>query len=544
VLFFGLACRPQTQPVDTSGEVADTAGPAETAVLDSGPIQICENPGGRLEEGPYVEIWGGPDWRNQLEFPEESGWDNGRGLSVADFDRDGYYDIFLPNIGRDQLFMGASGFTWVEDTADRFGVRQHRTQGSVVADVDGNGALDIVSVNRGNPNRLYLNNGGAVFDVVDNSGFLDQGSGSIGGAFADVDGDEDLDLLICAHFTGPTPEWNQEAPGAADPSELYENLGNGVFRDRSNLLSQETHDGYTYACGFHDFDGDGLQDIYMVNDFGDRVVPNQMLRNAFDGFTWNFEDVSAQTGTDLEMFGMGLGLGDINGDQVVDLLIPGWDNIALLESAADGTWYESSASRGMTVNVGVSDVGWGGELEDLDNDGDLDALVAYGYLEGDDEPGLQNPVEQKNALWVWEQGRYVERAEEWGLADSGINRGFVVADLNRDGFLDVVSRDLGGPAKVMFGRCDASGWLEVTLDQAGMNPSGVGAKIEVGLDGRVLTRWIRAGGSGLSSSGPQVAHFGLGDNDVVPFMRVTWPDGVVSQFSNVIARRVVQVRRL
>jgi len=541
---FAVGCRPQSERPDTAVEPQDTAPDGDPAVIEAGPIQLCDDPQLRVEEGPFVEVWGGADWRNQLEFPEGSGWDNGRGVSVADFDRDGFYDIFLPNIGRDELFMGGIGFTWEEDTEERFGVRQHRTQGSVIADVDGNGGVDLVAVNRGNPNRLYLNTGGGMFGVVDDSGFADQGSGSIGGVFADVDGDDDLDLLICAHFTGPTPEWDQEAPGPADPSELYENLGNGTFRDRSDVLSQETHDGYTYACGFHDFDDDGRPDIYLVNDFGDRVVGNQLLRNTFDGFTWNFEDVSAETGTDLAMFGMGLGLGDINGDGVVDMLVPGWDNIALLESAADGSWYEASASRGMSVNVGVSDVGWGGELEDLDNDGDLDAVVAYGYLEGDDEPGLQNPTEQQNAVWVWEGDSFQERAVEWGLADLGINRGFVVTDFNRDGFLDFVFRDLAGPAKVMFGRCDDSSWLEVSLDQVGLNPSAVGAKIEVGLGGRVLTRWVRAGGTGISSSGPQVVHFGLADKDVAPFLRVTWPDGAVSVFTDVIGRRAVKIRRL
>jgi hypothetical protein len=156
----------------------------------------------------------------------------------------------------------------------------------------------------------------------------------------------------------------------------------GTFVSRSDLLPQAAHDGYTYACGLHDLDADGGLDLYFVNDFGSRIVSNRAYRSTTEGSTWNFEDVSEETGLDLELFGMGLAVGDLNGDTLPDLLITSWDDLALLESAADGTWYESSASRGLSVDVGVSNIGWGVELEDLDNDGDLNALIAYGYLGG------------------------------------------------------------------------------------------------------------------------------------------------------------------
>lgn len=513
--------------------------------LEAGPTVTCASPDLRESEGPFEVILGGPDWAGQATFEGESELDLGRGLSVVDFDQDGNYDIFLPNLGPDQLFMGEGDGVWLNQTDELFGLRFHRTQGSVAADVDGDGAPDLVTINRGNPNRLYRNNGAGRFDVVDGSGFQDLGLGSIGGSFGDLDLDGDLDLFICAHFTGPTAGWDQENPWPADPSELYENLGDGTFLSRSDLLPQEAHDGYSYACGLHDLDGDGRLDLYFVNDFGSRVVPNLAYRNTTEGSTWNFQDVSDETGLGVQVFGMGLGLGDLNGDTLPDLLITSWDDLALLESAADGTWYESSASRGLSVDVGVSDIGWGAELEDLDNDGDLDALIAYGYLEGDDEVGLLNPLSQKNALFVQdENGLFQEEAAAWGLDDGGVNRGFVLVDLDRDGFLDLVSRDLLGPAKIRMARCNASNWLEVSLEQGGWNGDAIGARVELTTVLGTQVRWVRAGGTNLSSSGPPVVHFGLGDQEQVDKVRVVWPDGAETGIFQVGARQVLRVHRL
>ena len=117
-------------------------------------------------------------------------------------------------------------------------------------------------------------------------------------------------------------------------------------------------------------------------------------------------------------------------------------------------------------------------------------------------------------------------------------------DLDRNGFLDLVSRDLLGPAKIRMARCNASNWLAVRLDQGGWNGAAIGARIELTTAMGTQVRWIRAGGTNLSSSGPPVVHFGLGEQEQVDKLRIVWPDGAETGILQVGTRQVLRVHRL
>ena len=128
-------------------------------------------------------------------------------------------------------------------------------------------------------------------------------------------------------------------------------------------------------------------------------------------------------------------------------------------------------------------------------------------------------------------------------ADLGVFRGFALADLNGDGYLDYVLRDIFGVASIRVSRCGDAGWLMVRLEDAGPNRFGVGARVEVTAGGVTQLRWIHAGSTNLASSAPPEAHFGLGAADGVETLRVVWPDGGESVFADVPGRRVVRVTR-
>jgi len=155
----------------------------------------------------------------------------------------------------------------------------------------------------------------------------------------------------------------------------------------------------------------------------------------------------------------------------------------------------------------------------------------------------RNLSDQPNYLWIQEDGLFTDQAEAWGVADPGNHRGLVVVDLDRDGWLDMLARDINGPLITWMSRCGDASWLSVDVSQPGPNPDGVGARIEVVVDDALQTRWLVAGGTSFASSGPPVAHFGLGDVDAVDHLVVVWPDGEITRFDDVSARQAVTVYR-
>jgi hypothetical protein len=362
---------------------------------------------------------------------------------------------------------------------------------------------------------VFLRNdgGGTFVDVTSSTGIVADGP-TTSSAWGDIDGDGDLDL-----FVGAYGDVDSETPAE---SHLYENVGGGAFVDRSDELAEVLGDGFTRVGGFHDVDGDGLPELYVVNDVGS-VQANVLLRNVGGAFVR--DDAS---GLDLPLSGGGLGVGDLNDDDVPDFLIPEWASISLMESDGDGHWFDWAQAADLRPDEARGQkVGWGAELADVDNDGDLDGLVAYGALDVD-RADWENPDDQPDALFLQgDDGTFQDVAGEWGVDDPGKNRGFVVADFNEDGWLDLVTRDTDGPSTLYLSRCGSDHWLEIALEQpAAANRNAVGARVRVlAEDGRHWTRWVTAGGTGYGSGGPPEVHVGLGDLDRIDRVEVLWPDG-------------------
>jgi hypothetical protein len=264
--------------------------------------------------------------------------------------------------------------------------------------------------------------------------------------------------------------------------------------------------------------------------------------------------VAEGTGLDSSFYGMGLGVGDLNEDGVPDLLVPSWEEIALLLSDGSGGWYDAALSVGLVPTDPDAHVGWGAHLEDLDNDGDLDAWVAFGFLSMPPEVaeifaedvGLFNPERQPDAVFEQDDsGHFTDVAAEWGLDGRGISRGGIWVDLDGNGFPDLVRPNVDGPVRVFSGRCSEAAWLQVRLlDEASPgNVYGVGARVQVRAGDQTWTRWILAGGTGLFSGGPPWAQLGLGSLDRVDELRVDWPGGGTSSFRDVDTRQQVTVVR-
>tara|TARA_B100000029_G_scaffold169213_2_gene165419 strand:+ start:495 stop:2018 length:1524 start_codon:yes stop_codon:yes gene_type:complete len=483
------------------------------------------------------------------DFEQQQGWtptaeDLPSGLAVADFDGDGRADVFWPT----GLFLTQEDGTLSNVTSSHLADFGYDIEGLSAADYDGDGDHDVLATGF-NGFRLLENDGSGVFTNVTASAGLDAAPLNTGtSAWADYDLDGDLDLAVMVlESLDPEGESLEAIIEGTMPagleSRLYENQGDGTFVHRVDLLPPAANQGYTCAGGWHDVDADGRLDLYLVNDFGPQVQGNRLLRNTEDGFT----DVSQSLALDVEIYGMGLGMGDLNGDGVPDFLATSWEDIALLESSVDGTWYRSELARGVVLGPDQH-ASWGAHLVDMDNDTDLDALVAFGNLpdHGAEESqqieeglGLVNTPGQPDALFIQrEDGGFFDSASSWNLDDDRDGYSIVPVDLNGDGWLDAVKSD-----RIWLSRCGDASWIRVVLWGPSPNHFAVGARVTVEADGRSQHRWVVAGSTGHGSSMPPEAHFGLATAERVDRITVTWPDGAVSVVEGLEARRVVRLVR-
>ena len=335
-------------PEDTHSTETGTGTPHDTGEDEDTGI-----PGIRLDQQPYTPCVD-PELRtesNKMTVAPHPIWDsvpfgkerfNGYGVTTGDFNGDGWDDFFFTDIKPTLLLTDPTGNLSAATSFPTAIVDE--PIGSVAGDVDGDGDLDLYVYGYGTHNRLWLNDGSGTFsDATDSAGFDGKNEeGTAHASMGDLDGDGDLDLVVGNGRTriGPNPS------DMGLLSQVYENLGGGIFTDRSDILSTEQRHGYNWMFSLVDADGDGDLDMYQVLDFASYGWTNILMRNDGD---WTFTDVSEETYTNLSMDGMGLAIGDVNGDGIPELVIPDWgpDSVSMLESDGFGAWYESSATRGI-----------------------------------------------------------------------------------------------------------------------------------------------------------------------------------------------------
>ena len=508
-------------------------------------------------------------WKHVMGTPEKKFIieANGSGVGLIDYDNDGWLDIYLVNGSTYDAVAGKvtppkaalfhnnhdGTFTNVAEKAgvtnDRWGV------GVAIADYDNDGWPDIYVTNFGK-NRLYHNNHDGTFtDVAEKAG-VTLGNWSTGATWGDYDGDGRLDLFVpgYVHYDLANPPASGDKGIAysfcqfrgenvmcgprglkGEPDHLFHNNGDGTFTDVSEKAGVADRNGYYGLTSvFVDVNNDGKPDLLVGND----STPNYLYLNKGDG---TFEDISYASGFALNENGretatMGIAVGDYLNNGLVDLFNTTFsdDYDPLYRNDGDANFTDISYQLGV-AEATVPFLGWGTAFLDYDNDGWKDLIAANGHVYPlvDHEPWgtsfAERPLLFHNA--GDKQFELMPAVEGTGLGRTYAGRGLAVGDLFNDGKLDVVINVMdGAPALLRNVSPDKHHWIEFKLIGGTKSPrDAVGATVYLSANGMRQRGDVISGGSYVSTSDPRL-HFGLGDATAIDEIEVHWPSGAKEHF--------------
>ena len=487
------------------------------------------------------------------------------GVALFDYNNDGLLDIFLVNGGRltdpmqlPEKFDRASPRYWnrlyrqnkdgsFTDVTEGAGLANagvgNYGMGVAVGDYDNDGYPDLYITSYGK-NILYHNNGDGTFTDVTAQAGVEGGGWSVSAGFFDYDNDGHLDLFVTRYMEWDTKHsktcggaWRTYCPPAEFPATtnlLYRNRGDGTFEDVSVKSGISVKKGRALGVAFADYDADGFADVFVAND----GMQQYLFHNNGDG---TFTECALESGAALSadgkpLSGMGTVFQDYDNDGKPDILVTELPReiYGLYHNDGNGLFTNRSLETGLgELTAGSS--GWGVGLEDFDNDGWKDLLVAQGHVL-DNVEAIDHSLHYLEAplLAMNHHGRF-ERGDS-GIIAPIAGRGLAFGDLNNDGWLDAVLTVLGGHPIVLMNRGGKRRWLSISLRGTRSNRDGLGARVRV--NGQI--RFATTAGSYLSANDKRL-HFGLGDAATAT-VEVLWPSGARQEIKNVASNQFLEVR--
>jgi hypothetical protein len=494
------------------------------------------------------------------------------GVAALDFNNDGCMDIFFTNGAmspsldksrpefHNRLFKNNCDGTFT-DVTDRAGVAGYGYSMAVaVADYDNDGFPDIF-VAGVDHNILYHNlRNGSFEDVTRKAGLegVDPKYGkmwSISAGWFDADNDGFLDLFVSNYVawdpktelfcgTPSTPLYCHPDNYHGRPNQLFRNNHDGTFTDISQSSGIAKSIGKGMGVAFGDFNRDGLVDVFVAND----STRNLLFQNQGNG---RFREVGLEMGVSYgdsgrPVAGMGADFRDYNNDGLPDIVLTGMvnDSFLLFRNQGKPFFFEDYGIQSGLTAVTRQLTGWGMGLFDFDNDGWKDLFSANAHFPYMDKL-LGLPTGLACSVFRNGNGRFRDVSAEAGQSFRipGYNRGAAFADFDGDGKVDVVVSVLNGQAHLFRNiTADAGHWLAVKLVGTRSNRDGIGAELQAVLpDGAVLYNHATTSVGYASSSEPLV-RFGLGKYATLRELRISWPSGQTQIVQNVAADRVVEIR--
>ena len=476
------------------------------------------------------------------------------GGSVADFDNDGWQDVFYASGGTapDALYINNRDGTFTDRAAEAGVARLHRGFGSAVGDYDSDGWIDLFVGSLGelesrtavpDYNLLYRNDGDGTFTEVAAAARVnvlasidpsdERAVLGLGPVFGDYDLDGDLDLFITIFGR------------VAAAGLLFGNQGDGTFLNMTAASRIYHAASLGFSARFADMDGDRFPELLVAADYG----TSRYFRNNRDG---TFTDLTQQSGTGLDANGMGSAVADFDNDGLLDWYVTSIYTADLHPdiSGTGNMLYVNRGNHRFEERSGAARVrdggwGWGVAAVDVDHDGYLDIVETNGWWE--ESSGLPGEWMGERSYLFRNNGdlTFSEISRQIGFNHTLQGRGLVTLDHDNDGDQDILIFNNEGGMSLFCnaGAGSAGNWLRIFLDTsatADLAPNGFGSRVSVRASGSTQYRYLDGGSNYLGSS-ELSAHFGLGAARHAEEVRVEWANGEVTVLRAVPANRTMTV---
>jgi hypothetical protein len=501
----------------------------------------------------------------------------GASASVADYDADGYDDVFVTDSklgGKNHLYHNNHNFTFT-DVAETAGVANgnddhNATADSLWFDFNNDGRPDLLVVRFGH-NQLFQNMGNGKFKEVTKTAGIDGYKNAITAIAFDYDRDGKLDLFVGSYFQPinifkpDSPRFFPESFETANNGggvTVYHNNGNGTFTDVTEKVGLKLS-GWTLDLGHADADNDGFDDLYVACDFG----TDRFFHNNGDG---TFTDITEKAiGFDSKK-GMNVDWGDFDNDGLLDIYVTNITDDYMREG--NFLWHNNGNLTFSDVSreTGSSETGWGwgAKFFDYDNDGWLDLYVTNGWVSaGKDSyvpdvftmvttpnidfadarnwPPMGNKSlsgYEKKKLFHNEKGQlFKDEAKRHGVDSIRDGRGVAIADFDNDGRLDMfVANANSEPILYHNTESTRNHWVDFALEGTKSIKSAVGAQVRLKAAGSTRLQFISGGNSFAGQSSSRV-HFGLGETANIDQIEVRWPAGQKEIFTGLAIDKINRI---